>query len=160
MDRLYTPWRYAFLTAEKPAGCIFCAKIEMSDQDALIVHRGEHCYVCLNAFPYNNGHVMIIPYQHTHSLAELPAEAAAEVMTLAQRSETVLRSTYNPDGLNLGMNLGHAAGAGIAEHIHLHAVPRWSGDANFMTTVGDTRVLPETLEQTWERLHKAFAESI
>jgi ATP adenylyltransferase len=156
MDHLYTPWRYAFLSAEKPKGCIFCAKLGMADREALIVYRGKRCFICLNTYPYNNGHVMIVPNDHLDSIAKLPAESAHEMMELAQRCETVLRNVYQPDGLNMGVNLGHAAGAGVVGHVHLHVLPRWSGDANFMTSVGETRVLPEVLGQTWQRLHDAF----
>jgi ATP adenylyltransferase len=156
MDRLYTPWRYAFISAPKTDECVFCAKLSMNDEEALIVYRGKHCYICLNTYPYNNGHVMVIPFAHVDSLAKVPHEAATEMMALAQLTETVLRREYSPDGINMGMNLGKAAGAGVADHVHLHALPRWTGDANFMTVVGETRVLPEDLKQTWDRLHSAF----
>lgn len=157
MDRLYTPWRYPFLTAEKLPGCVFCAKLTMDDREALIVYRGEHCYICLNAYPYNNGHVMIVPNEHLDCLTKLPAAAANEMIALAQRCESVLRATYNPDGINMGLNLGEAAGAGIAGHLHLHALPRWNGDGNFMTVIAETRVLPEELTTTWERLRAGFS---
>ena len=156
MDRLYTPWRYEFLSAQRPEGCVFCAKLAMNDREALIVHRGEYCYVCLNMFPYNNGHVMVVPNAHLDSLAALPSAAAHEMMDLAQRSEAVLRAIYHAEGINMGLNLGDAAGAGIAAHLHLHVVPRWRGDANFMTVIGETRVLPEGLATTWERLRAGF----
>jgi ATP adenylyltransferase len=120
------------------------------------VFRGRHSFICLNAFPYSSGHVMIVPYAHQDSLASLESAAALEMMTLAQRTEAVLRQVYSPQGINLGMNLGQAAGAGIAEHLHLHALPRWLGDSNFMTVIAETRVLPETLDITWQRLHQTF----
>jgi ATP adenylyltransferase len=122
-----------------------------------IVHRGVSCFVVLNAFPYSTGHVMIVPYVHTDSLAALEPAAAEEMILLAQRVELALRDVYRPDGLNFGLNLGESAGAGVANHIHLHGLPRWSGDTNFMTVVAETRVLPETLDITWEKLCTAFA---
>jgi ATP adenylyltransferase len=158
MDYLWTPWRYAYVsTAGKSTGCFLCEKSrEPDDRKALIVHRGRYCYVLLNAFPYTSGHVMIVPNQHLDQLDRLPAEAAAEMMALMQRLETVLRAVYRPDGLNLGMNLGAAGGAGVAGHIHMHVLPRWTADTNFMTTVAETRIQPETLETTWERLRKQW----
>jgi ATP adenylyltransferase len=149
--------------------CVFCNMIaatawatangmaqDAADQSAYIVHRGIHCFVCLHAYPYSTAHSMVIPYQHTDSLAKASGEAAHELMDLAQRMESALRAVYRPDGINLGMNLGEAAGAGIAGHIHLHILPRWIGDTNFMTTTAETRVLPETLEVTWARLREVF----
>jgi ATP adenylyltransferase len=161
MDYLWTPWRYAYVSGtHKTVGCVFCeAPKETDDAKARIVHRGEHCYVILNTFPYTPGHVMIVPYAHLDELRKLPPDAAAEMMTLSQRMESVLRELYHPDGINLGMNIGKAAGAGIAGHIHMHALPRWVADANFVSVVGETRVLPETLEVTWEKLSQAFKKS-
>ena len=158
VDYLWTPWRYAYITgAEKIGGCVFCDLVHQTDDKrALIVHRGEHCFVVLNRFPYTSGHVMVVPYSHLDELQKLPAEAAHEMMDLSQRMENALRGLYHPDGVNLGMNLGAAAGAGIAGHIHMHVLPRWVADANFMSVVGETRVLPETLETTWERISKAL----
>jgi ATP adenylyltransferase len=158
MDYLWTPWRYAYITgAEKTSGCVFCDLVRENDaKKALIVHRGAHCFVVLNRFPYTSGHVMIVPYRHLDELQKLPLEAAHEMMDLSQKSEQVLRKLYRPDGVNLGMNIGAAAGAGIAGHIHMHALPRWVADANFMSVVGETRVLPETLETTWERMVGQF----
>ena len=121
-----------------------------------IVHRGLHCFVCLNAYPYSTGHVMIVPYQHLSSLAAVPPDDATELMQLAQRTEVVLRDAYKPGGLNIGLNLGEAAGAGIADHIHLHVLPRWIGDTNFMTVTAETRVLPETLDVSWAKLRPLF----
>jgi ATP adenylyltransferase len=156
MDYLWTPWRYAYVSnTEKGTACVFCeAAREKDDEKARIVHRGRHCFVILNAYPYTPGHVMIVPYQHLDELRKLPAESAAEMMALSQRMETVLRELYRPDGINLGMNIGKAAGAGIAGHIHMHVLPRWVADANFMSVVGETRVLPEALEVTWERMRE------
>ncbi len=153
MDYLWTPWRYAYVsTAEKTTGCVFCAAPKEDDAKALIVHRGRHCYVILNRYPYTPGHVMVVPYEHLDELRKLSADAANEMMALSQRMETVLRELYRPDGINLGMNIGKAAGAGIAGHIHMHVLPRWVADANFVSVVGETRILPETLEVTWEKM--------
>ncbi len=127
------------------------------DEDALIVYRAEHNFVVLNRFPYTNGHLMIVPYRHVADLAGIGDEAAAEMMALTRAAERHIRWLYHPDGLNLGMNIGESAGAGVAGHIHMHVLPRWSGDANFMTTVAQTRVLPEELSVTWKRLKDAFA---
>src|SRR5215467_4639745 len=157
MDYLWTPWRYAYVTgADGAKDCVFCDAPQQSDEKALIVYRGTHCYIILNMYPYTNGHVMIVPYAHLDELQKLPQDAAQEMMQLNQRMEGVLRSLYHPDGINLGMNLGKAAGAGIAGHIHMHVLPRWVADANFVSVVGETRVLPETLEDTWAKLHKAL----
>ncbi|HEU5231877.1 MAG TPA: HIT domain-containing protein [Terriglobales bacterium] len=158
MDYLWTPWRYAYITeAKDDLRCVFCDKQnEKDDRTSWIVHRGKHCYICLNAFPYTSGHVMVIPYQHLDQLQKLPTEAAHEMMALCQRTETALRNLYHPDGINLGMNLGAAAGAGVAGHLHMHVLPRWVADANFMTVIGETRILPETLETTWQRMREEF----
>ena len=158
MDYLWTPWRYQYITGQaKPEGCVFCAAAKSEDDRAhLVVHRGVHAYVILNRFPYTSGHVMVVPYAHVATLLDLTEEALAEMMRLARDTERHLRAVYRPDGLNLGMNLGESAGAGIAGHLHLHALPRWTGDTNFMTVAGETRVLPEDLEVTWCRLRDAF----
>jgi len=158
MDYLWTPWRYAYVSsADKSVECVFCDAPKEDDDKALIVHRGEHCYVILNRYPYTPGHVMIVPYMHLDELQKLAGEAANEIMVLSQRMESVLRELYRPDGINLGMNIGKAAGAGIAGHIHMHVLPRWVADANFISVVGETRVLPETLEVTWGRISAALA---
>ena len=161
MDYLWSPWRYRYLTAAKPeAGCVFCrigASLPDDDAANLVVLRGQWNFVVLNRFPYTSGHLMVVPYEHASELSSISGEAAAEMMTLARHSERVIRQVYRPGGLNIGMNLGESAGAGIAAHIHLHVVPRWHGDANFMTAVGETRVLPEELDETWRRLRAAFA---
>jgi ATP adenylyltransferase len=158
MDYLWTPWRYAYVsTAEKSVGCVFCDAVKAGDDaKMLIVHRGEHCFAILNAYPYTPGHVMIVPYAHLDELQKLPSEAATELMRLSQRMESVLRELYHPDGINLGMNIGKAAGAGIAGHIHMHVLPRWVADANFVSVIGETRILPETLEETWKRMREAL----
>jgi ATP adenylyltransferase len=162
MDYLWTPWRYAYVaSSERSAGCIFCdAPKANDDAKMLIVHRGQHCFVILNAYPYTPGHVMVVPYAHLDELQKLPAEAATEMMALSQRMETVLRELYKPDGINLGMNIGKAAGAGIAGHIHMHVLPRWVADANFVSVIGETRILPEMLEVTWERMREAMARML
>ncbi len=194
MDRLWTPWRYHYVTGSDVPGkdgrhpdprkgvpealnawpgddrkCVFCNLIgavewgsgeamgpEAAERAGHVVARLESCFICLNAFPYSSGHVLIVPYQHTASLAELPAATAEEIIRTAQRLETVLRNVYSPDGINLGVNLGQAAGAGVANHVHMHELPRWVGDTNFMTVTAETRVLPETLDITWERLRKSW----
>jgi ATP adenylyltransferase len=159
MDYLWTPWRYAYVsTADQVPVCVFCAAAELGDDEkAGIVFRGKECFIILNKFPYTAGHVMVVPYAHLDELRKLPASAAHEMIELGQKTETVLHDLYHPDGVNLGMNIGKAAGAGVAGHIHLHALPRWVADANFMSVVSETRVLPETLPITWERMKKAFA---
>jgi ATP adenylyltransferase len=158
MDYLWTPWRYAYVSGtERSAGCVFCDSAQQADDaKALIVHRGEHCFVILNAYPYTPGHVMVVPYAHLDELRKLPVEAANEMIKLSQRTESALRALYSPDGINLGMNIGKAAGAGIAGHIHMHVLPRWVADANFVSVVGETRILPETLDVTWEKMRNAL----
>lgn len=157
MDYVWTPWRYAYIsTASKVEGCVFCELPKKTDEEALIVHRAEHCYIILNAFPYTSGHVMVVPHAHLDQLQKLPRDAAGEMMALSQKMEGVLRAVYKPDGINLGMNIGAAAGAGIAGHIHMHILPRWVADANFVSVVGETRILPEDLRTTWKRLREGF----
>ena len=157
MDYLWTPWRYAYVSgADRTSACIFCEAPKESDEQARIVLRGTHCYVILNTYPYTNGHVMIVPYAHLDELQKLPVDAAHEMMALSQRLESVLRTLYRPDGINLGMNIGKAAGAGVAGHIHMHILPRWVADANFVSVIGETRVLPEAQDVTWERIRKAL----
>lgn len=157
MDYIWTPWRYAYITnAAKVTGCVFCELPKKSDEEAFIVHRGKHCMIMLNAFPYTSGHVMVVPYAHLDRLESLPRDTAHEMMELTQRMETVLRAVYQPDGVNLGMNIGAAAGAGVAGHIHMHVLPRWIADSNFVSVIGETRILPEDLKTTWRRLREAF----
>lgn len=185
MDTLWTPWRYTYVSTVDRAvrqgvaealqawpgnkACVFCNLLAsadyaiehgmpagQADQAAGIVLRAPHSYICLNAFPYNSGHLMIVPNRHEAQLAQLTPAEAGELMTLTQQAEGVLRRVYLPDGVNLGMNLGKAAGAGVAGHLHMHMVPRWTGDTNFMTVLGETRVLPEALDTTWRKLHAAF----
>jgi ATP adenylyltransferase len=157
MERLWAPWRMAYVEVSQPTGCIFCEKpAQEADRENLILHRGETAFVILNAFPYNNGHLMVAPYRHTADLESLTAEECAEVMALAQWCTRLLRAAFRPDGFNLGMNLSRIAGAGIADHLHLHLVPRWSGDTNFMPVIGETKVLPDSLEQTYAKLREAI----
>jgi len=163
MDYLWTPWRYAYITdAAKSDGksgqCIFCELPKLPDADAKIVYRGQHCFIILNSFPYTSGHVMVVPFAHLDELQKLPDVAAREMISLSQKTERVLRQVYSPDGINLGMNIGRAAGAGVAGHIHMHVLPRWVGDTNFMTVTGESRVLPEALEETYEKLSTAHRE--
>src|ERR1700675_4680720 len=161
MDYLWTPWRYQYIAqaiSGKQPDCIFCDAVARTDDEVtLIVHRGKKSFIILNRYPYTSGHVMIVPYAHVADLSAVDPEALSEMMRLAQRVETVFGKNYKPDGMNLGMNLGRAAGAGVAGHLHLHVLPRWFGDSNFMTVTGETRVLPEDLRTTYERLHENLA---
>jgi len=159
MDYLWTPWRYQYVTKTGEAGeCVFCAAGQSADDRAwLVVHRGTHNFVIINRFPYTSGHIMVVPYLHAASLETVPDEALVEMIRLARESERKLRAIYRPEGLNLGINIGKSAGAGIAGHLHLHVLPRWNGDTNFMTVVSETRILPEDLEATWERLRAEWA---
>jgi ATP adenylyltransferase len=187
MDHLWTPWRYAYVTSADttvrpgvPASlaawpgdldCVFCnlvasvdfaiskgMSVDEAEAAGGLIHRGKYCFICLNAFPYTSGHVMVMPYSHLDLLAALPTEAAHELIDLAQLTEEILQRLYRPHGFNFGLNIGKAGGAGVAGHIHLHALPRWAGDTNFMTTIGESRILPEDLETTWKRMRSAFAE--
>ena len=144
------------MISKKPAGCVFCDAPDPSRADPLLVYKGALAYIILNLYPYNNGHLMVVPNRHTSSLAGLTRDEMNEVGLLTQRCETALREAYKLDGINVGVNLGAPAGAGIEEHVHLHLVPRWNGDTNFMTVVGQTRVLPEQLTATAARLKPIF----
>lgn len=142
---------------KKESDCIFCSALAAVDDSAkLVIYRGQAAFVILNRYPYTSGHLMIVPNCHTSDLPALSSDACAELMELAARAIRVLNNLYHPQGYNLGMNLGEVAGAGIAEHLHLHVVPRWGGDTNFMSTTADTRVLPEALEDTYARIFKAW----
>ena len=137
--------------------CVFCAALEAGDDEAnLIVHRGERCFVILNKFPYTNGHLMVAPYEHAAAIQELDAETVAEMMSLAQRGMNALETGYSPHGYNVGFNQGRVAGAGVEHHIHMHVVPRWGGDTNFMPVLGDTRVMNQTLEDSFKTVREAF----
>lgn len=161
MDFLWTPWRYQYVTSlGEPVACIFChaAADAAHDQEHFVIYRGAKNLVMLNRFPYTSGHIMVVPYEHVATLEDLPDETLVELIRLARTADQQLRAVYRPDGLNLGFNLGRSAGAGIASHVHLHALPRWTGDTSFMTSIGETRVLPEDLETTWQKLRRAFTE--
>src|SRR4051794_8317553 len=161
MDRLWSPWRYRYVSKAEPSdACIFCVKSQ-SDQDEenLIVWRGKLNFALLNLYPYTSGHLMVAPYQHVATLEEAPEETVLEMMALTRTAQRHLRQIYRPSGYNLGMNIGESAGAGVAGHIHMHVLPRWSGDANFMTTVAETRVIPEDLSTAWRKLRDAFHSS-
>jgi ATP adenylyltransferase len=159
MDYLWTPWRFTYVTdAAKNDRCIFCDLLALGDDSkALIVLRGEKNYVVLNRFPYTSGHVMIVPFAHIADLSGCDADILSEMMQLARRMQLALAAAYNPDGYNLGMNLGRCAGAGVTGHLHLHVLPRWSGDSNFMTVTSETRVQPEDLSTTYRKLRAALA---
>ena len=163
MDRLYTPWRFDYIkgaSGEKTGfgeACVFCSIASRDDdENTFILHRARLNFVVLNIYPYTSGHLMIVPFEHTADFARLPAETSSEMMELAKRAQGLLEENYRPHGFNLGMNLGQAAGAGVTDHLHLHVLPRCMGDANFMTTVGDTRVIPEDLQATYAKLRGRF----
>lgn len=159
MDYLWTPWRYRYIVAAgREEGCVFCAAASAGDDAGMLIAlRGKKNFIILNRFPYTTGHVMIVPYAHRATLEECEPETLAEMMELARRLQVALGALYHPQGYNLGMNIGRAAGAGIAGHLHLHLLPRWTGDTNFMTTVGGTRLEPEDLAVTYEKLRQALA---
>ena len=159
MDHLWSPWRYQYISkADQSQACIFCERSSSTrDRENLVLHRAERNFVLLNLYPYTTGHLMVAPYMHVATLEEADQLTLEEMMVLARRAQRHLREVYRPAGLNLGMNLGECAGAGVAGHIHMHVLPRWPGDVNFMTTVAETRVLPEDLATTYEKLSKAFA---
>ena len=156
MDHLWSPWRLDYVTATGAAtGCVFCDALS-GEQDSLVVFRGHTCFVILNKYPYNNGHLMVIPNRHVASLAGATEAELCELIDLARRAEIALSEAYGPHGLNMGINIGKPAGAGVLDHVHLHVVPRWNGDTNYMTVVGQTRVLPEELFKTADRLRPLF----
>ena len=158
MDHIYSPWRKEYFDRDKnnPA-CVFCEAAKQPDNpENLIIFRGKLVFVILNRFPYTSGHLMVVPYMHSKELADLPDDTLLEMMQLTQRAVSVLGQEYQPQGFNIGMNLGAVAGAGITEHLHMHVVPRWQGDANFVSVIGQTRVLPETLEETYHRMREAW----
>ena len=164
MDYLWSPWRYTYVSSMSPAdstshreSCLFCrVASESDDARNYVVLRAERSFILLNRYPYTTGHLMIAPYAHVATLEEADAATLEEIMRLAQRAEKALRAVYRPSGLNLGFNIGESAGAGIAGHIHMHALPRWAGDTSFITTISETRVLPEALETTYEKLREAL----
>jgi ATP adenylyltransferase len=159
MNHLWSPWRLEYLTAPETEGCVFCHAAEgKADRENLVLLRGERAFLILNRYPYNNGHFMSVPYDHVSSLEDLDAPTLTEMMLLLNRGMAALRATMHPDGFNIGANLGHAAGAGIAGHVHIHAVPRWAGDTNFMPVIGDMRVVPQTWMQTYDLLEAALKQ--
>jgi ATP adenylyltransferase len=165
MDHLYTPWRMTYLTGDEKGNpnvdCVFCAKVpyidDATDMAELVVTRSEHMIITLNKYPYNNGHVMVIPKRHVPSIENLSTAELTDLMLNVNHTLAVLRKIYNPQGFNVGANLGGAAGAGIAQHVHMHIVPRWSGDTNFLSIVGDTRVIPDLLEDTWRKIRDMWS---
>jgi ATP adenylyltransferase len=160
MKRMWAPWRMKFVESQNPGkGCVFCnVQTQNDDEENLIVFRGQNAFVILNRYPYTSGHLMVVANLHRPSLEELDLQARSEMMELASQGMTVLRKVYHPAGYNFGANIGEAAGAGIAEHVHLHIVPRWSGDTNFVSVLAETRVIPEELGETYRRVHNAWCK--
>lgn len=162
MDFFCSPWRYRYVTGASGAGaqqgCVFCRIVDagIPDRRSLILHRAKHNFVILNRYPYASGHMMVVPYRHVSKLAAASQESASETIELTRRIECVLERLYRPDGVKVGMNIGHAAGAGVADHIHMHPLPRWAADSNFATVIAETRVLSEALEVTWGRAKAEF----
>ncbi|NNE67662.1 MAG: HIT domain-containing protein [Pyrinomonadaceae bacterium] len=160
MDVLWSPWRYSYIKSDKESGtaCIFCDLLNdpASDEEKYILHRAGHNFVILNIYPYIGGHLMIVPYQHLENVSAAGKDETDELMDLTKKTEEILREVYEPQGINIGMNLGKAAGAGVANHFHMHVLPRWIGDANFMTAIGETRTVPESLQTTYEKLAGRF----
>jgi ATP adenylyltransferase len=157
MDQIWSPWRMEYIASPKSEGCVFCAKLAPGSEAAeYILLQGRTAYVTLNRYPYNNGHLLVVPYAHVPSLENLAAESLAEMMLLVNQGLATLRLAMKPDGFNIGVNLGKAAGAGIESHVHIHVVPRWYGDTSFMSVVGETRTIPETLDRTYQRLQAAL----
>ncbi|KAA3611292.1 MAG: HIT domain-containing protein [Calditrichaeota bacterium] len=159
MENMWAPWRMEYVsTTTKTKGCVFCNVVKDDDKTNHIVYRGKYCYVILNKFPYNNGHIMIVPFRHTNDLLELTDKEQAECNLLINKSILVLRKIFNPQAINMGMNMGKAAGAGIEEHIHYHLLPRWDGDTNFMPVIAGVKVISESLDATHEKMSKAFMD--
>ncbi len=159
MDTLWAPWRMQYILDpnKKSGGCVFCVEAKTdNDKERLILHRGVLCFIILNLYPYNNGHMMVMPYRHISRLEELTAQENAEMMTLTQKCTAVLDAVFKPAGFNIGMNIGQAAGAGIDDHLHMHIVPRWNGDCNFMPVVGETKVMPQHLADSYTALAPGF----
>ena len=157
---LWAPWRMEYIRAEKPGSCIFCdlpaEEGEAADRRNLVVHRAPHAFAILNRYPYNSGHIMVVPRGHVSALEDLSPEAFGSLQQELLRAVAAVKRAYRPEGMNMGMNLGKAGGAGIAEHLHWHVVPRWAGDTNFMPVTGDVRVVPEALDEAWTHLRAAF----
>ncbi|HEY3248680.1 MAG TPA: HIT domain-containing protein [bacterium] len=159
MKQLWAPWRLAYIQQEKPSGCIFClAAASADDRSGLVVYRGPRTFVIMNLFPYNTGHIMVVPYRHIADLSDLDDDEAREIVLTLARAVAAEGRALNPEGYNVGLNLGQVAGAGIRDHLHVHVVPRWAGDTNFMPVLGDVKVIPEHLESTYDRLRRGFAD--
>jgi ATP adenylyltransferase len=163
VDTLWSPWRYEYIASSNAAdpqssGCVFCQLRDDPDKDEanFVIHRASHNFIVLNIYPYISGHLLIVPYEHIGELDAATKDTTDELMDLTKRSQTALRDAYQPTGFNIGMNLGRSAGAGIVDHIHIHILPRWTGDTNFMSTIGNTRVIPEDLSTTYEKLRTRF----
>jgi ATP adenylyltransferase len=157
MDRLWAPWRIEYIENPKEEGCFFCKYCkENNDEKHLILHRGENAFIIMNYYPYNNGHLMIAPYKHTGNLSDLDSNTKLEIVDLIQNSIDIIKKSMGADSFNIGVNIGDIAGAGVKDHFHVHIVPRWIGDTNFMPIIGETKVISEGLRQTWEKLHKEF----
>jgi ATP adenylyltransferase len=160
MDNLWAPWRIDYILSKKPPGCIFCDKPnDNKDEENLILHRGKYNFIIMNAFPYNNGHMMVVPYRHTATLSGWSEDEQKELMDYASLAVKLLKKTMNPDGFNLGINMGIVGGAGVADHIHLHVVPRWNGDTNFMPVLSNTRVISEALKTTFDKLKESLKDT-
>lgn len=160
MDTIFSPWRMEYIVGEKSETCIFCEKVAHpeNDQAEHVIYRGERIFIVLNRYPYNNGHLMVVPYRHAASTEDLTVEELAEMMAMVNRSLTLLRGAMQPNGFNMGINLGKVAGAGIESHVHMHIVPRWEADTNFMPIVAKTRVIPQWIDETYDLLRRALAE--
>jgi len=158
VDHLWAPWRMSYVTAEKPEGCIFCNKPALTDDEGLILHRGETVFILLNAFPYNTGHLLVAPYRHICDPLSLQAQESSELLYGIRIALETLNIALQPEGFNIGMNVGACSGAGFADHIHVHVVPRWSGDTNFMAATAQTRIVPEALAETHRRLREALRQ--
>jgi ATP adenylyltransferase len=158
MDRIWAPWRIGYILSDKKEdGCVFCnAYNTENDEDKLVIHRSKHSFVIMNLYPYNAGHIMIVPNRHINNPTLLEADEQLDLFSLVNRSLDVIKKVMNPEGFNLGMNLNRTAGAGIEDHIHIHIVPRWNGDTNFMSTISDTKVISEALEETYKKIKSAF----
>ncbi len=164
MDILWSPWRYDYIksaensSTDKLSGCVFCNILNSpaSDEEKFILHRAGFNFVILNIYPYISGHLMVVPFEHLADLDKASKESTDELMDLTKKCQSILREVYQPHGMNAGMNFGRAAGAGVAEHFHLHILPRWVGDANFMTSVGETRTMPESLQTTYDKIKDKF----
>jgi ATP adenylyltransferase len=160
LERLWAGWRSSYIesivTAPRPDGCLFCGLLALADDAGLILERSEHSFAVMNAYPYTSGHVMVAPVRHVHSITDLTADEAAALMHGTQRATTAVESVYSPEGINLGVNIGRAAGAGVPGHVHVHVLPRWNGDTNFMTSIAEARVLPESLRRSYDKLRAAW----